>query len=90
MEQHISSVLNFFLPFFAVKNQNVFLTVETTCPLSKASRPSTAIAADEQHPPPHLLEITEDQEEEDDIFVDRVDNDREASALPDWLKNEFQ
>ena len=68
------------------QNQNIFLVVETTCPLSTSrARPPSARSLRQQ--PPTIIEEEEDEE------AAAAENDShanmDATAIPEWLRNDF-
>ena len=72
------------------QNQNIFLVIETTCPLSTSrARPPSARSLKQQ--PPVIEE--EDEEalaaEEAAAAAAAAADAHDATAIPDWLRNEF-
>jgi len=70
------------------QNQNIFLVVETTCPLSKASPGDSGVVDHANAVPPLIIEVDQNQAEEEH-HGQRHNKDLEASAIPDWLMNEL-
>ena len=71
------------------QNQNIFLVIETTCPLPRvapppAPRDDTVVLDMKDFP----LEDEEGEEEEEDLSEAGVD--AEKSVVPEWLKAELQ
>ena len=59
------------------QNQNIFLVVETTCPLARTSRPQS---------------VEQMKKEQPNVVVDMAEFDTDennASVIPDWLQNEL-
>ena len=71
------------------QNQNIFLVIETTCPLPRvapppAPRDDTVVLDMKDFP----LEDEEGEEEDEDLS--EAGGDAEKSVVPEWLKAELQ
>ena len=77
------------------QNQNIFLVVETTCPLAR----STADGQQQDDPldetPPSVMDFDdfedeyEARREREARLEDEAQRDHGATTIPDWLKNDF-
>ena len=70
------------------QNQNIFLVIETTCPLSTSrARPPSARSLKQQ--PPVIEEEDEEALAAEEEAAAAAADAHDATAIPDWLRNEF-
>lgn len=72
------------------QNQNIFLIVETTCPLSKTDRPGTGSTSAGVKPPPLSIDIgVHDNDSEEEHGYEEGRDYHDQSVPPDWIQNEL-
>ena len=68
------------------QNQNIFLIVETTCPLHRVQQPPLG----DQRSREQVLDMKDEEDDYENTVTSKDTEDMDKSAVPDWLEAELK